>query len=941
MEDIRLIIWDMDETFWNGTLTEGEIEIPDAHKELIIELTKRGIINSICSKNNFEDVKQKLESYGIWQYFVFPEISWSSKGSALKRIIENVKLRPETVLFIDDNPSNCEEAKFYIPGINIAGPEMICTILDSPYFRGKNDEKFSRLNQYKLLEKKNVDKKKFESNEEFLIQSGIQVKMIRTGLFEKLDRIEELNQRTNQLNYTKVRLSREELEEMILDETIDTGYVEVKDNYGDYGIIGFFALKDNCLLQFYFSCRTLGLGVEQWVYAQLKFPKVKTVGEVAVELIPNILPRWINLKNEKSEDTSVSNKNVKILLIGGCDLEQTAFYLEQIGIRFDSQFNYLVNGRFECHPECSEILRGSVEYTDDEKRYLVEECPFYDELTFENKFFSEQYDVIIYSPLIDMSIGVYSSKKYTNLMAVYGNMDFPNLTNHGYMSVIEQNSFREKFMFHGKMEIRRFKENLQWIRNYIPENTKLLVLNGSIVDVEHLYEPKRYKLHIEMNAVLDEFCKNHSNTYLIDITKFIKDDADHTDSIRHYTRKIYFKIANEIISFLMKNEYLDIETPVKAQKELKLNFRTEAKRLMRRVGLLDMAYKIYNKAEKIFGGGHVTIIIPVYKTEKYLRSSVQSVFDQSYPEIDVILVDDGSPDNCPLLCDQIASENDNVRVIHKENGGLSSARNAGLDAVYPETSFVLFLDSDDRLVHNAIAGLVRKACDTNADIVIPDRYIKVDDISGKETIALHFTTDMYDYDPKQFAMNVLMEQGRGWRATALLYSFPAIQEAEARFPIGRISEDITFNLLLLSSVKKISFYPYPTLLCLKREESITTTFKPDFAQDIWFIDIQAHAFLLRVGLENAVGQEKVDALLCRNLIIYLFSIMSKRNHMPYREKVREASSLISHQNARDVVRKKHKIPYFENRKVQQSISFVYYLLRHKRDNLVFRMLSII
>lgn len=369
-----------------------------------------------------------------------------------------------------------------------------------------------------------------------------------------------------------------------------------------------------------------------------------------------------------------------------------------------------------------------------------------------------------------------------------------------------------------------------------------------------------------------------------------------------------------------------------------MNFRTEAKRLMRRIGLLDIAYGLYDKAEKIYGG-HVTIIIPVYKTEKYLKDSVQSVLEQSYPEIDIILVDDGSPDNCPLLCDQIASENANVRVIHKENGGLSSARNAGLDAVYPETSFVLFLDSDDCLAHDAIAGLVRKACDTDADMVIPDRYIKINEKTGKETIALHFTVDMYDYDPRQFALNVLMEQGRGWRSHALLYSFSAIQKAAARFPIGRISEDITFNLIMLSSVKKIAFYPYTTLFYLKRQGSITSTFQPDFDQDIWFIDAQAHIFIKKVGWDGEVGQEKVDALLCRNIIVYLFLIMSKKNNMSYTEKRRKAKELIDNQNARNVVRNKHKQPYFESPIVQQGVALVYYLLRHGYDQIVFKMLS--
>lgn len=599
MESIRLVIWDMDETFWKGTLSEGEIEIPDSHKEIVIDLVKRGIMNSICSKNNFEPVKEILEACGLWQYFIFPEISWNSKGSALKKIVESVRLRPESVLFIDDNVGNREEARFYIPGIQVAGPEIIPTIIENPYFKGKNDDGLSRLKQYKLLEKKQDDKRNFESNEEFLRQSNVKVKIVRTGLLENLDRIEELNQRANQLNYTKVRLSKKKLEELILDQSIDTGYIQVEDKYGDYGIVGFFALKAHYLLHFFFSCRTLGLGVEQWVYAQLEFPEIETVGEVATALAKDSVPAWINLETIQKKTKSMYSRNARILLIGGCDLEQTAFYLEQTGIRFISQFNYLVNGRFECHPECSEIIRGSVEYTDEEKKYLVKECPFYDELTFKNRLFSEQYDVIIYSPLIDMSIGVYASKAYPRLVALYGNINFPELVNHGYMNLEEQAEFQQKFLFKGKMDIKRFEENLQWIRMHIPEKTKLVFLNGSIINVKHPYEPERYKVHMEMNEVLQQFCQTSNNTYLIDITKLIKNGSDHTDNIRHYTRNIYFKIANEVILFLKENKYIDTSVQFKIQKQLKPNMRYEVKRLMRKAGLLGTAYKILSKIRKI------------------------------------------------------------------------------------------------------------------------------------------------------------------------------------------------------------------------------------------------------------------------------------------------------------------------------------------------------
>lgn len=88
-----------------------------------------------------------------------------------------------------------------------------------------------------------------------------------------------------------------------------------------------------------------------------------------------------------------------------------------------------------------------------------------------------------------------------------------------------------------------------------------------------------------------------------------------------------------------------------------------------------------------------SIIIPCYKVEKYLRQCVDSVLVQTFEDYEVIIVDDGSPDGCPAICDEYAIKDNRVKVIHKENGGLSDARNAGLDVAHGE--YVMFLDSDD------------------------------------------------------------------------------------------------------------------------------------------------------------------------------------------------------------------------------------------------------
>jgi len=111
----------------------------------------------------------------------------------------------------------------------------------------------------------------------------------------------------------------------------------------------------------------------------------------------------------------------------------------------------------------------------------------------------------------------------------------------------------------------------------------------------------------------------------------------------------------------------------------------------------------------------VSVVIPVYNVEKYLRECVDSVLGQTYSELEVILVDDGSPDNCGAICDEYAEQDGRITVIHKKNGGLSDARNAGLKQV--SGKYVYFLDSDDYLKKDAIEILVDTAEKENADVI--------------------------------------------------------------------------------------------------------------------------------------------------------------------------------------------------------------------------------
>ena len=114
----------------------------------------------------------------------------------------------------------------------------------------------------------------------------------------------------------------------------------------------------------------------------------------------------------------------------------------------------------------------------------------------------------------------------------------------------------------------------------------------------------------------------------------------------------------------------------------------------------------------------VTVIIPVYKVERYLDACVESVVRQSYADLEILLVDDGSPDRCPALCDAWAEKDPRIKVIHRENGGLSAARNSGIDAAMGE--FLLFVDSDDLLEPDA----VRRAVDARSSCQRPARRVR-------------------------------------------------------------------------------------------------------------------------------------------------------------------------------------------------------------------------
>ena len=125
----------------------------------------------------------------------------------------------------------------------------------------------------------------------------------------------------------------------------------------------------------------------------------------------------------------------------------------------------------------------------------------------------------------------------------------------------------------------------------------------------------------------------------------------------------------------------------------------------------------------------VSVIIPIYKVEKYLRKCIDSVLNQTYQDFEIILVDDCSPDNCPKICDEYAKTDGRIKVIHKENGGVSSARNAGIKIANGE--YLSFIDSDDSVEENFLQILVEGLENNGADLCTT-KHKKVFENSNEE-----------------------------------------------------------------------------------------------------------------------------------------------------------------------------------------------------------------
>lgn len=211
----------------------------------------------------------------------------------------------------------------------------------------------------------------------------------------------------------------------------------------------------------------------------------------------------------------------------------------------------------------------------------------------------------------------------------------------------------------------------------------------------------------------------------------------------------------------------------------------------------------------------VSVIVPVYNVEKYLSRCVDSILNQTYENLEIIFVDDGSKDNSAVMCDKYTKENNKIKVLHKTNGGLSSARNAGIEASCGE--YLCFVDSDDCIEPTMIEKMVTQMQVDGSNICCCGRF----DVYGNKK-ARGLSCSKHEVLDVQDAFIKLLKEKECDVSTCDKIFHRSLFDG-VTYPIGEINEDAAVIHLLFSKAKKISFIPDRFYNYCHRESSITTS----------------------------------------------------------------------------------------------------------------------
>lgn len=278
----------------------------------------------------------------------------------------------------------------------------------------------------------------------------------------------------------------------------------------------------------------------------------------------------------------------------------------------------------------------------------------------------------------------------------------------------------------------------------------------------------------------------------------------------------------------------------------------------------------------------ISVVVPIYKVEKYLAKCIESILNQTYMNLELILVDDGSPDNCGKLCDYYAQKDSRIFVIHKTNGGISTARNAGMKVATGD--YICFVDSDDWVKENMLECLLNIALKYDADItvggvllatVVEDYYTIEPEESSAPKINCINKTEAIDH--------YLLEP---WGAWNKLYKMNI--HKHIFFPEGKIHEDEAIMFALLACSEKIAYTNEKLYVYVQRKGSITSQ-EFSLQRFDWFCSWRYNFTFVKDNYPQFT--DKCVSKYC-DVILYIINAMIYKDNDKYGNEIKEVMSAI-------------------------------------------------
>lgn len=267
-QPIKCVVWDLDNTVWDGILLEDdEVTVRPHVVEILRALDERGILHSIASRNDHATAVAKLEEFGIEDYFLYPQINWSSKAASIAQIAQDINIGLDAVAFVDDQPFEREEVAFSHDQVLCIDSANLDGLLDRPEFNPRfiTDDSKIRRRMYMADIARNREEAGFVGPKEEFLATLNMIFAIAPAKEEDLKRAEELTVRTHQLNTTGYTYSYEELDELRQSPRHQLLISSLEDRHGTYGKIGLTLIECDpevwTVKLLLMSCRVMSKGV--------------------------------------------------------------------------------------------------------------------------------------------------------------------------------------------------------------------------------------------------------------------------------------------------------------------------------------------------------------------------------------------------------------------------------------------------------------------------------------------------------------------------------------------------------------------------------------------------------------------------------------------------------------------------------------------------------